>query len=156
MSGRTLRAALLLLAAVLLGALREFLFTNLNYQIDHVSRGTPFSYAHSAFQAVVKGWSAGQLVVLKWSAALFFIAFMWGLCMLLLRLYSAQHRLQGPVTLLFAAVSALALVLHFLAGQVPMLEEASVNLLHAVQYPMVLIFVWAALLLVPFTQRSGR
>ena len=88
MKQRWVGVSLLLMAAIALGSLREFLFVNVNYQIDHVNRATPFSYAHSAFQSRVAGWGTQALVALKWSMAVAFILLMWALCLLLLH----RHR----------------------------------------------------------------
>jgi hypothetical protein len=147
MRHRWVRTALLLVAGVALGSLREFLFVNVNYQIDHVARATPFSYAHSAFQGWVAGWGTRPLFTLKWSMAIGFIVAMWSLCMLLLRTYSAPRRLLALVSVLFVLIPAGALLLHLLAYRAPLAEEASVNLLHAVQTPIVLVFLWVTLAL---------
>ncbi len=156
MRKRWVRIFLLLAAGIALGSLHEFLFVNVNYQIDHVARATPFSYAHSTFQGWVAGWGARSLLLLKWTMAVGFIVAMWALCMLLLRLYGAQRRLFAWVSGLFLLVPTLALLLHLLAYRVPLAEEASVNLLHAAQNPIVLVFLWVTLALFrPVTAQAG-
>jgi hypothetical protein len=155
MKQRWMTVSLLLIAAIALGSLREFLFVNVNYQIDHVARATPFSYAHSAFQAWVSGWGTHALVTLKWSMAVSFILLMWTLCLLLLRAYAAPRRLSVLVSGLFVLVPTTALLLHLLAYRAPLAEEASVNLLHAVQNPIVLVFLWVTLALFPPTAAQG-
>lgn len=146
--GNWIRIALILVLGILAGALREFLFINLNYQIDHVRRATTDSYAHSRFQAWVQGWGLVELQVLKWALAGFFVACMWALSMWLLHVAGASARLAKPVTVIFLAVGAIALVTHALSRWFP-LEEASVNLLHAIQYPVLLLVLLVALMLFP-------
>lgn len=146
---------LILSVGIGLGALHEFLSENLNYQLDHVRRGTPWSYAHSLFQGWVSGWDPAMLTRLKWAFALIFILLMWGLCLLLLRNAGVHRRLARPLTLGFILVALLALVLHVAARWLP-LEEASVNLLHAIQYPVVLLVLQAALWVFPQLTRTEQ
>lgn len=155
MKQRWMTVSLLLIAAIALGSLREFLFVNVNYQIDHVARATPFSYAHSSFQGWVAGWGTHALVMLKWCMAVAFIVVMWILCLLLLRVYAVPRRLFALVSALFVLVPAVALLLHLLAYRAPLAEEASVNLLHAVQNPIVLVFLWVTLALFRPTAAQG-
>lgn len=134
-------------AGLALGALREFLFLNLNYQIDHVARHTPFSYAHSLFRARVQGWSLSQLTWLKWGLAVLFIALMLGLSLLLARTLFRDRRLDRHILLGFAGIGGSALLLHVMAHWLPRAEAVSVKLLHLIQYPVLLVFLWAASLL---------
>lgn len=136
--------ALFATVGIALGALREFLFVNLNYQLDHVERGTEFSYAHSLFQQWTAGWDLGDLTRLKWSLALLFISLMLGLALLLARLLAGDHRYTPGIVLGYLSAGAVALLLHALAPWVPPLEGTSVKVLHMLQYPVVLFFVWAA------------
>lgn len=149
MSKRTVILICLAIAAVL-GGLREFLFVNLNYQLDHVARSTERSYAHSAFQAWVRGWGSAELTTLKWALAAAFVAVMCALCLWSARVLFAPLRLDRWIVIGYAAVGLVAVLLHGLARfwSAP-LEVASVKLLHALQYPVVLVFLWAASALVP-------
>ena len=149
--GRRVRAASILLVGIVLGAIRDSLFINLNYQIDHVRRATPGSFAHSRFQAQVAGWDLSALVLLKWVLAGCFVVGMWGLCLLLLRNANSSARLAKPVSLIFAAIALAALLMHGLARWLPV-EEASVNLLHAIQYPVLLVVLQVALVVFPGTR----
>ena len=151
---RAVRAAGILFIGILLGSLRDLLFINLNYQIDHVRRSTPGSYAHSRFQAFVEGWDLGDLVRLKWILAGFFVLSMWGLSMVLLRNANALARLARPVTLLFGVIALAALFAHVLGRWLPV-EEASVNLLHAIQYPVLLIVLQVAIMLFPAAGKNA-
>lgn len=153
--GRLFRAALILAAGIGLGALRELLFINLNYQIDHVRRGTPWSFAHSRFQGLVADWDLPMLTRLKWALAVLFVLLMWGLCLLLLRNAGMFRRLAGPVTIGFAGIALCAFLLHMAARWLP-LEEASVNLLHAIQYPVLLLVMQAALWVFPHLAAKER
>lgn len=146
MSARRGLVLLLVLAGVALGALREFLFLNLNYQLDHVARHTAFSYAHSLFQGWVGGLDLRGLLVLKWGLACAFIAAMCGLTIGLARLCFGSYRHARAVLLATIAFAALALALHGLAHWVPALERVSVQVLHMLQYPVPLLFVLAVAL----------
>jgi hypothetical protein len=143
-----------LAVSVIIGAVREFVFINLNYQLDHVARNTPVSYAHTQFQAWVAGWSLRSLILLKWAMALAFIAAMCALCVLLARALFASRRYDRPVLVAFAGIALLSLVLHALAPLMPPLELVSVKLLHALQYPVLLMFIWAASWLRPAAQKG--
>lgn len=144
MSRRTLVILFCAAASLGLGALREFLFLNLNYQIDHVARHTPFSYAHSAFRAWVDGWPLGRLVLLKWVLAAAFMGAMLVLSLWLARVLFAPRRIDRTILLVFGVIAVSALVLHGLAHWWPPVETVSVKLLHLLQYPVVLFFLWAA------------
>lgn len=137
----------ILVMGVVLGALREFLFVNLNYQIDHVMRSTDVSYAHSAFQEFVSGWSLATLLRSKWATAVLFIALMLGLALLFARVMSGSHRHAGLIVLGFIIIAGTALLLNLLSTWIPALELAAVKLLHLLQYPVLLFFVWAGLTL---------
>lgn len=141
-SHRTL-LVFLIPVSLLLGAAREFLFLNLNYQIDHLARRSAFSYAHSVFQRWTGGMDLDALLRWKWGLAVAFIAAMWTLAILTARVLVGDHRYLRAITLLFLAVAGLALMLHLTA--VPALEAVSVKLLHALQYPVVLVVLWVAL-----------
>lgn len=148
---RTIIIALLLLSIVL-GALREFLVLNLNYQIDFVQHGRTVSYAHSIFQGWTVGWSLGSLVVLKWALAMAFALLMCVLSLTLARVLFGDHRYALLIVLGFVGVGAVATVLHFTSGLVPAFAGVSIKLLHLLQYPVLLFFIWAASLLA--TKRS--
>ena len=134
---------MLLLVGVLLGAGREFLFLNLNYQIDFVAHGRAFSYAHSLFRGWVQGFDLQALLILKWTLALAFSGAMLALSIALARVLAGDHRHARALVLGFAFFGLLALLLHGLAGMVPALEGVSVKVLHALQYPVVLFLLWA-------------
>lgn len=143
---KRLPAVLLVLAlAVMLGSLRDLLLINLNYQLDHVQRGTPYSYAHSAFQAAVSGWGLKALIVLKWGLAIGFVAATWTLCQALLAVFGVRARAGRLVTIGFGGIAVLALVAHVLAHFWPRLEPVSVDLLHAIQYPVIVLLLLVVL-----------
>lgn len=136
---RKLLIAAVLLVAILLAERREFLFINLNYQIDHVARGTPFSYAHSAFRAFVAGWSLEALTTLKWALSLAYIAVNTLLAVALSLLLHGHHRYTPPILFIVGAVCVAALGFHALGAVVPGGLDIGVKLLHMVQYPVVLL-----------------
>ena len=150
MNRRRLAIIAILFVGVALGALREFLFINLNYQIDHVARHTPFSFAHSMFQGWVGGFHLHALIRLKWTLAFAFIALMWLLCVLLARALLGTHRRARLVTFFFLVVGFVALILHFASRYaMPGFATVSVKLLHTLQFPVMLFFLWAASFLEP-------
>lgn len=143
---RRLPAVLAILTvAVVLGSLRDFLFINLNYQLDHLQRATPYSYAHSAFRAAVQGWGPRALLALKWGLGLGFTLSTWALCQALLGVFGVRAHLGRPVTIGFLAIAALALAARALARTWPVWEPLSVDLLHAIQYPVVLLLLLVVL-----------
>lgn len=152
---RLLFVLVILGLAVLLGALRDLLFINLNYQLDHVQRATAYSYAHSGFQAAVHGWSLPALTVLKWILAMAFVTTTWSLCQALLAVFGVRRRAGRPVTAGFLAIALLALAAHALARYWPLLEPVSVDLLHAIQYPVVVLLLLVVLVL-HGRQRAGQ
>ena len=140
------RAAMagILLAGVALGALREFLFINLNYQIDHLARHTRFSYAHSQFIRWTAGMELPALIRMKWILGAGFTAVIMGLCILLARLVFGHWRQAIAIVWGFACFSILALVLHFAARWAAPLETISMHVSHMLQYPVALLFVLMA------------
>jgi hypothetical protein len=145
---KRLPAVLLILGiALVLGSLRDFLLINLNYQLDHVQRATPYSFAHSGFQAVVGGWGLRALTTMKWGLAIGFVATTWTLCQSLLGVFGLRQRLGRLVTYGFLGIAALAFVAHLLARSFPLLEPVSVDLLHAIQYPVVVLLLLVVLVL---------
>ena len=136
--------AMILAVAVTLGALREFLFVNLNYQLDHVLRATDQSFAHSMFQRWTDEWTGPALLRLKWGLGLVFTALMLGLTLLLARRLFGDHRYAPHIITGYVLVGALALALNFASTWAPPLEVLAVKLLHTLQYPVLLLVLWAA------------
>lgn len=144
---RRVEVALVLLAGTLFGSWREFTFINLNYQIDHVARATPFSYAHSMVRRWIGDWGLSALLILKWGLAFLSMAVICGLCIVLARILFGHWRQARWIALGFAGFAVLSLVLHGLAAWVPGLEEVAIGLSHMLQYPVPLVFVLIAAML---------
>lgn len=142
--GIGLKTALLIGLGVALGAGREFLFLNLNYQIDHLARATRFSYAHSLFQRWTAGMGLEALYTLKWILALAFMVAMAGLCVVLARVLFGSWKLLWPIAIGFLLFAVLALALHVSARWAPPLEMVSIHLSHMLQYPVALLFILLA------------
>ncbi len=136
---------------MLLGAVREFLFLNLNYQLDHLQRGTPYSYAHSLFQQWTTGADLSDLTLLKWILAAAYVALMLLMAVLLARVLTGHHHHRRTLVIGTAMAAALALLLHMGATVLPPLEAVAVKLLHALQYPVLLLIL---LLVLPPAQRT--
>lgn len=144
---RRAEVALIFLAGILYGSWREFTFINLNYQIDHVARDTPFSYAHSMVRGWIGDWGLSALLALKWSLAFLSMGVICGLCIVLARVLWGHWRQAKWIAAGFAAFALFSLLMHFLARQVPALEEVAIGLSHMLQYPVPLVFVLIASLL---------
>lgn len=141
---RTLLVVLIISAGVAVGAVRDFLTVNLNYQLQAVSQGWTISYAHSLFQGWVDGWDVPALLRLKWALAIVFVSLMAAGAVLLARILWGDHRYRRPILLAFAVLALLALLLHLLAALHPGFGLVGVKVLHSLQYPMVLVLLWAA------------
>lgn len=144
MRRRVALSILIIALAVALGALREFLFVNLNYQIDFLAYDRPFSYAHSNFQAAVSGLSSGTLANMKWGLAALFIVLMLIAGIALARVLFGDHRYRHAILVGTAVTALAALLCHGLASRMPALEGVSIALSHAIQYPVPLLFIYAA------------
>ncbi len=149
MMGRRTGIVVIFAVAVLLGALREFLFLNLNYQLDFLANHRRVSYAHSLFRGWVAGMDHGQLLVLKWALALLFVLAMLVLAILLARLLFGDHRYRKAIITGFGAIGGTALLLYLVAPGRTVPGAIAVKLLHTLQYPVVLFFIWAGSLLRP-------
>jgi hypothetical protein len=144
MNRRTAGLAAILVVAIVLGAIREFLFINLNYQLDHVRYDRAVSYAHSMFRGWVAGMGLRDLVILKWILSLVFITLMMVLGILLSRLLHGSYLHARKIVAAYVLLSLLALGLNALSTGVDGWYNISIRLLHALQYPVILLFIWAA------------
>jgi hypothetical protein len=142
MSRRIAWSALLLLIGIALGGLREFLFVNLNYQLDHLQRGTPYSYAHSAFQQWSAGCTATELAAIKWGLSAGFVLVNLTLTMVMGRVRFGARWPWRMAAALFLAVAGMAGALFALSKAHPWLYPAAVQLAHAVQYPLPMALLW--------------
>ena len=141
MNTRRLLIALVLGVGLALGALREFLFINLNYQLDFVRHGRAVSYAHSLFRRWVAGWELTELTVLKWVLAGGYVAVMGALCVALAHLLWGDHRYRRLLVLGYATLAMVALGLQALSTLMVGAGDVAVQLLHALQYPLVLFLL---------------
>lgn len=144
MNRRTLFTVTIVLAALAVAVFRDFLFVNLNYQLDFAEHARPASYAHSRFQAWVSGWEASSLHLLKWSLAVAFIGINLAFSIAMSRVRFGDHRYRVAITVGSLLVGFAALSAHFLARYIVGFEMLSIKLLHTLQYPVVLLLIWAA------------
>lgn len=149
MSRNRLIGALIILLATLVGAFRDYLFVNLNYQIDALANHRRISYAHSDFRAAVAGLDAHTLTIVKWASAAGFILVMLGAAILLSRLLFGDQRYRFPIIVATITIAAVSLACHFMASWWPAFEGISIALSHAIQYPVPLLFIFAASLARP-------
>jgi hypothetical protein len=147
MTRRQVLMLLLMAVAVALGAARDFLTVNLNYQIAFVEHQQAVSYAHSLFRGWTSGWDLADLLRLKWLIAGAMVGAMLGLCIAMAHLVFGDHRYRRALIIGFAVVAVLALVLERLSVAHPPFYGVSVKLLHVLQYPVPLFLIWAASLL---------
>jgi len=143
MAGRRVVIFSILICGILLGAAREFMFLNLNYQIDFVANNRANNYAHSLFQNWVIGASLFKLLFIKWVLAFAFAGSMCALSILLLHKLFGDHRYSKFVVIGFLIMGLIAIAFHFLSASVPAFEGVSIKLLHLIQYPVLLFFIWA-------------
>ena len=127
-----------IILALVISQARDWLMYNFNYQIDHLSRGTDFSYAHSFFQSAVGSWELSTLVACKWLSAMLIV-----LIMLLLTVYVARRifgsgKYDRALVTVYLASAIISLTFYFLSTFNPNFRMAGVQLLHALQYPVVL------------------
>jgi hypothetical protein len=127
--------------AVILGSVREYLSINLNYQIDHVRRETAFSYAHSDFQALTANWSLNVLLGAKWTLALLLVAVMLVLTIRVSRLLFENKRYSRFLVVGYLTAGSVSLLLFFLSGIHPGFKLAAVQLLHALQFPVIMVMM---------------
>jgi hypothetical protein len=132
------------LAGIGMGGVREFLFINLNYQLDHLLRHTRFSYAHSLFIRWSAGLDASDLLRLKWGLVAVFMAYFAVSCVLLARVASRTWAHTRGILAGFVGFAALALLLHAGARWAPGLWPVAVQVSHMLQYPVCLLFVFFA------------
>jgi len=133
----------ILICGILIGAAREFMFLNLNYQIDFVANKRADNYAHSMFQSWVDGANLSSLIFLKWALGFAFAGSMCLLSILLLRRSFGDHRYAKHTVIGFILLGLIATIFHSLSLKVPAFEGVSIKLLHLIQYPALLFFVWA-------------
>jgi len=156
MSTRTwLGVAALLGLGIALGSLREFVFINLNYELSAASGQTPWSYAHSAVQRALEGWTVPQMLRLKWVLAMAFVATMGTLTFATGRLLFGR-RLDRVIGLGYGLIALLALLLHVAAHWLPFTASAGVKLLHLLQYPMPIVVLVVARFLPGEVKGDGR
>ena len=149
----TALAMLLIGAAIAIGAFRDFVFVNLNYHLDFLEHARRISYAHSLFRTWVGEIDAHGLRLLKWLFALCFILCNLALAIGLSRVRFGDHRYRAPIAIGFGLVALIAGVSNVLGAWLPIFSVLGVKLLHLLQYPVVLLLIWAAGWLVP--QRDG-
>ena len=80
---------------------------------------------------------------LKWTLAATFIAMNLFLAIGLSRVRFGHHRYRRPLIIGFGVVALCALTAQVLAPSVSGLGTLSIKLLHALQYPVVLLLIWA-------------
>ncbi|MBK8497433.1 MAG: hypothetical protein IPL52_01120 [Flavobacteriales bacterium] len=144
MNRRSLLTLAIIAAAIALSTFRDYLFVNLNYQIDALGHPGAVSYAHSRFRAWVQGMDVPDLSRLKWLLALAFASSNLVFAIALARVRFGEHRYRTAIIVAFVLIGAIALLSHALSASVAGLSMVSIKLLHALQYPVVLLLIWAA------------
>lgn len=144
MNRRTIGVVVIVALAIASTMLRDYLFVNLNYQMDHLAEQTAYSYAHSRFQAQVAHLDLADLVRWKWFLAIAFVLFSLLLAIGLSRILFGDHRYARPIVFGYAALGCASFLFHWLSSGADAWYNISVKLLHALQYPVILLFIWGA------------
>ena len=144
MKRATWTSLVLVTLAVAVGMVRDFLFVNLNYELHFREHRKALNYAHSQFKALVHGWSTADLHTIKWGLAILFVLFNLALAIALARVRFGNHHYRLAIILGFLIICGLALTAHVLAPYLAGFDTLSTKLLHAVQYPVLLLVLWAA------------
>ncbi len=126
--------------ASLLGAAREFVATNINFQIDFLSNSRERNYAHSVFRDWAQGWDLADAQRAKWLAAGAFMVSMAVLTAAMARTRFGDHRYAVPVMVFFAALGACAGICYW--ANPALLRPVAIAILHALQYPVPVLLVW--------------
>lgn len=129
---------LLLILALCVSQVRDWLMYNFNYQIDHVTRSTDQSFAHSLFKTVTSDWSLQKLTISKWICSILVIVVMLGITLMVAKQLFGDHRYATMLAIAYLIAASLALTFHSLGGSNENFRLAGVQLLHALQYPVVL------------------
>jgi hypothetical protein len=137
---RALMSLLWLGLASLLGAAREFVATNINFQIDFLSNSRERNYAHSVFREWAQGWDLADAQRAKWLAAGAFMVSMAALTAAMARTRFGDHRYIAPILLGFAALGACAGICYW--TNPALLRPVAIAILHALQYPVPVLLVW--------------
>src|SRR5690606_13036904 len=114
---------------------------------DFLAHERSVSYAHSKFRAVVQGMDLTDLLLAKWMLSIGFAAVMLVLAIVLARLLFGDGRYDRLLVIGYVLIGTGALVAHLLAGEHGGFRAIAVKLLHALQYPVVLLFIWAGAML---------
>jgi len=146
---RTFILISLVIIGISLGALREFIFINLNYWIDHVARHTQHLYAHSFFD-FLQGSSLGNLKMIKWTVAIGFVVLMLIFTILFLEVFFRRREVRKWVVICFTGTlvfSASFFLLHLICAPETAMLSISVKAFHALQYPFFIIVLIPAITL---------
>lgn len=133
-----------MVVGIALGASREFVFINLNYQIDHLAYHTRFSYAHSMVQRWTAGWGLDTLLAMKWVLAMAFMAVMALLCVVMARILFSTWWHARWIVPGFVAFALFSLGMQYLARWLEPAGEVALHIAHMLQYPVPLAFLLIA------------
>lgn len=139
---RTLLSLLWLALASLLGAAREFMAVNINFQIDYLANARDRNYAHSVFRDWAAGWDLQDALRVKWLTALVFMSAMAGLSMGMARARFGTHRHAAFILICFIVLGGIAAACHLAAPVLAPLRHVGIAILHALQYPVPVLLIW--------------
>lgn len=92
---------------VFLGFLREYLFVNINYNIEFLSGNRVYNYADSAFQFMSE-YSISTLYTLKWVGTLLFFLLYWLSGILFIKILYNQKKFMLIYTIIYLAIFTFA------------------------------------------------
>jgi len=151
---RPLRIALLLLAVVavvLLGVFREFVFVNINYHLKYIYYEQAESYAHSFFD-FLNNYSYSAVYYSKWWLTAIFSVVYIGLTLLIIYcVYPEKRYIRWTLFTygLLIAVSSLLFLFGWLLGDMDNLYYITRKVMGIVQSPVVAMFLIPAFRLLP-------
>jgi hypothetical protein len=142
MNARLMLSILCLALATAVGAAREFLFVNLNYQIDFLAQARDRNYAHSQFRRWVGEMSLNEAVLAKWLLAAAFMAIILLLTLAMARIRFGDHRYDRRILITFVVLGSLAIFGHLVAPVFAPMRPISIAILHGLQYPVPVLLAW--------------
>lgn len=121
-----------------LGALREFIFINLNYWIAYVAGTAENLYAHSFFN-FLHGISQQALNSTKWVLAFVFVIMMLVFNIAFFKAWFNDHRARNLVFIIYTGLLSIGAIFYCVSTLFPAQNAfivVAVKALHFLQYPM--------------------
>ena len=132
---------------VFLGFLREYLFVNINYNIEFVSGNRVYNYADSALEFMSK-YSISTLYTFKWVGTILFFLLYWLSGVVLIKVLFQQKKFIFIYSIIYLAIFSFA-GLSYLSGQIFSEPDEGYRLARQImgwgQSPIPLMFLWGGI-----------